>query len=98
MVNVGRHRIFFTLFFLCQLASFASWYNYYWTAPAYLTFRTVLGHSLFVARAAAKTIDLLCAIILFTVCRNLITLVRGTLLNRVIPVSLSMQSSCLIFK
>ncbi|KAH6570802.1 hypothetical protein BASA60_007524 [Batrachochytrium salamandrivorans] len=85
MVNEGRHRIFFAIFVLVQLSYFI--YSYYslWTTPALLTFRSVLKHGLPIARASANVINLDCGIILFTVCRNIISLLRTTFLNRIVP-------------
>ncbi|RKO97050.1 hypothetical protein CXG81DRAFT_16069 [Caulochytrium protostelioides] len=47
--------------------------------------RSIMGHSLLVSRSAANLINLNCGIILFTVCRNIITYLRRTILNRAIP-------------
>ena len=44
-----------------------------------------MGEGLPFARGAANVINLNCALILFTVCRNLISALRGTLLGRIIP-------------
>eukprot|EP00842_Homolaphlyctis_polyrhiza_P001571 jgi/Hompol1/2414/HPOL_005992-RA len=85
MVNDGRQRIFFVLFVLAQFAYFGVSYWQLWTADNLKTFRSVLGHGLPMARAAANVLNLDCAIILFTVCRNIISLLRVTFLNRIVP-------------
>ncbi|EGF78576.1 hypothetical protein BATDEDRAFT_20394 [Batrachochytrium dendrobatidis JAM81] len=85
MVNEGRSRLFFALFIASQLGYFAWSYYQLWTSPTLVTFRTVLQHGLPMARAAANVINLDCGIILFTVCRNVISLMRTTFLNRIIP-------------
>ncbi|KAJ3370884.1 hypothetical protein HDU91_005811 [Kappamyces sp. JEL0680] len=85
MVNEGRARIFFVLFVLSQIAYFAQSYYSLWTAANLATFRSVLQHGLPIARGAANVLNYLCALILFTVCRNLISGLRSTFLNRIIP-------------
>ncbi|KAI8923869.1 ferric reductase NAD binding domain-containing protein [Entophlyctis helioformis] len=85
MVNEGRGRIFFALFLLAQLGYFVySWWQL-WTAKNLATFRSVLVYGLPTARAAANVLNLDCGIILFTVCRNLISLLRTTFLGRIVP-------------
>jgi hypothetical protein len=68
-----------------QLAYFVQSYVSLKTASNLATFRSVLGEGLPMARGAANVINLNCALILFTVCRNLISAVRGTVLGRIIP-------------
>ena len=85
IVNDGKARIIFGLYLLAQIAVFAHTYHFFWTSPSLKTFRTLLGHSLPIARGSANVINLNCAIILFTVCRNLISGLRTTFLNRLIP-------------
>ncbi|KAJ3251450.1 hypothetical protein HK103_002392 [Boothiomyces macroporosus] len=85
MVNEGRAKIVFWLFVIAQLLYFAQSYYVLWTSPSVKTFRSVLGQGLPIARGAANIINLNCAILLFTVCRNLISGLRGTFLGRIIP-------------
>ena len=85
IVNDGKARIFFVLYLLAQIVYFTQSYYSLWTYPGLNTFRTVLGHGLPIARGSANVINLNCAIILFTVCRNLISGLRTTFLNRLIP-------------
>ncbi|KAF9418770.1 hypothetical protein BGZ94_009607 [Podila epigama] len=47
--------------------------------------RSVLGITLGIARGAAAVINFDCGLILFSVCRNLISLLRSTFLNSVVP-------------
>nr|KAJ3405144.1 hypothetical protein HK105_003795 [Polyrhizophydium stewartii] len=70
---------------LAQLAYFGVSYYQLWTAANLKTFRSVLQHGLPIARSAANVINLDCAIILFTVCRNVISLLRTTFLGRIVP-------------
>jgi NADPH oxidase len=85
MINEGRAKIFFGLYILGQLGYFGFSYYSLWTASDITLFRGVLGHGLPIARGAANVINLNCAIILFTVCRNTISGLRSTFLGRIIP-------------
>jgi NADPH oxidase len=87
MVNDARAKIIFVMYTLAQLLYFA--YSYYslWTTSELTTFRGVLGHGLPIARGAGNVLNLNCAIILFTVCRNSISVLRATFLNKIVPVS-----------
>ncbi|KAI9359565.1 ferric reductase NAD binding domain-containing protein [Zopfochytrium polystomum] len=85
MVNEGPKHFFFALFVGVNIGYFAYSYWQLWTSPVLATFRLVLSHGLPTARAAANVINLDSGMILFTVCRNLISIVRTTFLNRFIP-------------
>ncbi|KAJ3183703.1 hypothetical protein HDU85_002132 [Gaertneriomyces sp. JEL0708] len=85
MVNEGPRQIFVCLWTLIQVAYFAYSYNVLWTTPNLSFFRSVIGHGLPVARGAANLVNLNCAILLFTVCRNLISRVRTSFLGKFIP-------------
>ncbi|KAJ1548541.1 hypothetical protein HK405_002789 [Cladochytrium tenue] len=85
MVNEGPKHVIFFLFVAANIAYFVQSWWMLWTTPTLVTFRTVLLYGLPTARAAANVINLDCALILFTVCRNMISLVRTTFLNRFIP-------------
>ena len=88
MVNEGKQRIFFLLFILSQLVYFG--YSFYVlnTATNLTVFRSVLSYGLPTARGAANVLNYLCGLILFTVCRNLISALRVSFLGRIIPVIL----------
>ncbi|KAI8916337.1 ferric reductase NAD binding domain-containing protein [Gorgonomyces haynaldii] len=85
MVNEGRGKIFFVLFMLSQVAYFAYSFYQLWTASNLTVFRSVLLYGLPTARGAANVLNYICGIILFTVCRNLISGLRSTVLGRIIP-------------
>ncbi|KAI8898755.1 ferric reductase NAD binding domain-containing protein [Globomyces pollinis-pini] len=85
MVNEGQVKIFFFIFVAAQLYYFITSYVQLFTTPVLATFRSVLGHGLPMARGAANVINMLCGMILFTVCRNSISVLRSTVLGRVIP-------------
>ncbi|KNC97220.1 uncharacterized protein SPPG_07607 [Spizellomyces punctatus DAOM BR117] len=85
MVNEGPRQIFTVLWIGIQIAYFAYGYYQLWTAPNLSFFRSVISHGLPMARSAANVINLNCAILLFTVCRNLISMVRTTFLNKFVP-------------
>ncbi|KAJ3009725.1 hypothetical protein HKX48_007779 [Thoreauomyces humboldtii] len=85
MVNEGPRQIFFVLWISAQIAYFVQSYFQLLTAKNLTTFRHVLGQGLPMARAAANVINLNCAFLLFTVCRNLISMVRTTFLNKYVP-------------
>jgi NADPH oxidase len=85
MVNEGRAKILFFGYIGAQLAYFAYSYNELNTDPNLATFRNVLNQGLPTARGAANIINMNCGIILFTVCRNLISGLRGTFLNKLVP-------------
>ena len=86
IVNEGKTRVFFLIFIAAQIAMFG--YSLYTLKfdPNLKTFRDMLGWSLLTSRSAANVIELNCSIILFTVCRNLVSAFRSTILNRTIPV------------
>ncbi|RKO91811.1 ferric reductase NAD binding domain-containing protein [Blyttiomyces helicus] len=85
MVNEGP-KTFFTIFWvLLQIGYFAQSYYSLQTATNLTFFRSVIGQGLPMARGAANVINLNCALLLFTVCRNLISMVRTTFLNRLVP-------------
>ncbi|KAJ3396340.1 hypothetical protein HDU92_003399 [Lobulomyces angularis] len=85
MVNEGPKRIFLTLWILANIGYFAySWWAL-WTDKNLTTFRSILGWALPTARGAANLLNFNCAAILFTVCRNLISILRTTFLNKLVP-------------
>ena len=75
------------LFVLVQIVYFGYSYGVLMTSPNYTTFRDVLGNGLAMARAAANVINLDSALLLFTVCRNFISVLRTTFLSKLIPVN-----------
>lgn len=85
ITNEGRHRLFFLAFVVLQIGYFAISYIQLMSANNMTSFRDIMGIGLGIARGSANVINLNCAIILFTVCRNLMSALRSSLLNRVIP-------------
>ncbi|KAJ3101784.1 hypothetical protein HDU97_001068 [Phlyctochytrium planicorne] len=85
MVNEGPKHFVLFLWLAANIFYYIYGYFQLWTAPNLKTFRLVLSHGLPVARSAANVINMNCAILLFTVCRNIISMVRTTFLNRFIP-------------
>ncbi|RKO89483.1 FAD-binding domain-containing protein, partial [Blyttiomyces helicus] len=80
--NAGNNRLLFGLWILAQLGYFAYSYYVLINTAALSFFSSVIGQGLPIARASANIINLNCALILFTVCRNLISALRTTMLNR----------------
>ncbi|KAJ3189695.1 hypothetical protein HK101_008754 [Irineochytrium annulatum] len=84
-VNEASKHFVLALWIAANIGYFIQSYLNLWTASNLNTFRLILGHGLPMARAAANVINMNCAILLFTVCRNIISMVRTTFLNRFIP-------------
>lgn len=87
MVNEGP-KYLFMLFWTganCVLFFQAFFFYYSLRFTAYSNDWTLLGFSLPVARGSASVLNFNCGAILITVCRNLITLLRNTFINRIIP-------------
>ncbi|KAJ3115252.1 hypothetical protein HDU96_000967 [Phlyctochytrium bullatum] len=85
MVNEGPKHFVLALWVAANIFYYIYSYWQLWTSSQLVTFRKVLSHGLPTARAAANLINMNCAILLFTVCRNIISMVRTTFLNRFIP-------------
>ncbi|KAJ3106324.1 hypothetical protein HDU97_006522 [Phlyctochytrium planicorne] len=85
MVNDGPTHIFLALWILVNLLLFLFTYLYYASTPDFRTFRYYLGPTLGVARGAAACLNLSCGIILVPVCRNLISLLRGSIVSKIVP-------------
>ncbi|KAI8609759.1 ferric reductase NAD binding domain-containing protein [Chytriomyces sp. MP71] len=85
MVNEGQKHIVLFIWVGIQIGYFIQSYYVLWTSPVTATFKVVLAHGLPIARAAANLINFNCALILFTVCRNIISTIRVTTLGRYVP-------------
>ncbi|KAJ1554221.1 hypothetical protein HK096_004500 [Nowakowskiella sp. JEL0078] len=85
MVNEGPKHIFVTLWIIAQVIYFVISYIQLRTASNLSGVRAILQEGLPTARGAANVINLNCAILLFTVCRNILSSLRTTFLNRFIP-------------
>ncbi|KAI9207285.1 ferric reductase NAD binding domain-containing protein [Polychytrium aggregatum] len=86
MVNEGPAQFVAVAWIAIQLARFGYIVYFYDTNANYRTMRTVLGWSLPVARGAAAAITINCTLILLPVCRNIISSIRSSWLNRLVPI------------
>lgn len=75
-------RIWVLCFWLTLNAVLAAWKFYQYRRRAAFE---VMGYCVCIAKAAAETVKLNMALILFTVCRNTLTWFRSTCLNSVFP-------------
>ncbi|TPX34237.1 hypothetical protein SmJEL517_g03089 [Synchytrium microbalum] len=82
----GPSYIFLGLWIAGNVAQFGYTFNFYNSNPSFSNFRTMLGITLPLARGAASCIDLSAGIILLPVCRNLLSLLRNTPIQRYVPV------------
>ncbi|KAI8803493.1 ferric reductase NAD binding domain-containing protein [Cladochytrium replicatum] len=84
-VNEGPKHIVTALWIAAQIAYYVISWIQLETSVELTGIRGIIKEGLPTARAAANLINLNCAILLFTVCRNLISMVRTTFLNKFIP-------------
>lgn len=83
---IQAQRAFYWLVWIgIHVGLFMQSYIQFATADNYSQTRAVLGTSLLVARGAAACLNFDCAILLIPVCRTIISILRGTLLNRIVP-------------
>jgi len=85
MVNEGPRVIFFSLYVLSHIMIFALTFINFQFLESQSGADGLLGFTYPTARAAALVLHVDVGIILFTVCRNMISFLRCTPLNRVIP-------------
>ncbi|KAJ3060956.1 hypothetical protein HK102_009303, partial [Quaeritorhiza haematococci] len=86
MVNEGPVWILAAVWFSVQIALFLYNFTYYNTTPIYTRVRSIVGLGLPIARSAASIINLASGLILFTVCRNIISMVRKVkVIHKVLP-------------
>ncbi|KAF8938876.1 hypothetical protein BGZ58_011246 [Dissophora ornata] len=85
VLNEGP-RVFF-LCFWCLLQTLVFYFSFeiYNRSTRYSQARATLGTTLGIARGAAAVINFDCGLILFSVCRNLISLLRSSFLNDIVP-------------
>ncbi|KAF9947595.1 hypothetical protein BGZ70_002607 [Mortierella alpina] len=83
--NEGPRVLFLLFWGLLQLLIFLFSFEIYNGSSHYSKARADLGITLGVSRGAAAVINLDCGLILFSVCRNLISLLRSTFLNDIVP-------------
>ena len=84
-VHEGSKVAFLVVYYLISLYIGVSRYLKYATEPKYATTRIIFKGALPFARAGAGLLLFNCAIILFPVCRTLISKLRGSLLGIVVP-------------
>ncbi|KAI9332204.1 ferric reductase NAD binding domain-containing protein [Obelidium mucronatum] len=85
LVNEAPKHFWLAVWVIAQIAYYIQGYYQLWTSPVTATFRTILSHGLPIARSAANLINMNCGLILFTVCRNIISMARVTFLGRYVP-------------
>lgn len=85
LLNEGPRVIFLSFWSLLQFLIFYFSFEIYNRSIHYSQARVKLGVTLGVARGAAAVINFDCGVILFSVCRNLISVLRSTFLNGVVP-------------
>ena len=85
MVNEGPRILFVICWVAIQVGLFFNAFVFYANSPDYSNIRLLTGVGLSMARGAAAVLNFNCGIILFSVCRNIITMIRQTPVNRVVP-------------
>ncbi|KAF9922651.1 hypothetical protein FBU30_007238 [Linnemannia zychae] len=85
LLNEGARVIFLFLWSLIQLLIFYLSFEIYNRSTHYSQARSNLGITLGISRGAAAVINFDCGLILFSVCRNLISILRSTFLNDIVP-------------
>jgi hypothetical protein len=85
VLNEGARVIFLSFWSLLQVLIFYFSFEIYNRSTHYSQARSNLGITLGVSRGAAAVINFDCGLILFSVCRNLISLLRSTFLNNIVP-------------
>ncbi|KAF2007932.1 NADPH oxidase 5 [Amniculicola lignicola CBS 123094] len=85
MVNEGYRRIFVLVFMLVHVMVFTFGMMNYGLTDKSIGSRAIFGITFPIARSAALVLHVDVSLILFPVCRNLISMVRRTPLNGIIP-------------
>ncbi|CAG8478625.1 10071_t:CDS:2 [Ambispora gerdemannii] len=85
MINEGNRAIFFTVWIILHLLVFIMGFINFFFKDNLQNAREVFGITFPIARSAALVLHVDAGMILFPVCRNLISLIRSTPLNNVIP-------------
>ncbi|KAF2175029.1 hypothetical protein K469DRAFT_86122 [Zopfia rhizophila CBS 207.26] len=85
MVNEGYRRLFVFVFLILHLMVFIFGMMNYGLTDKSIGARSIFGLTFPIARSAALVLHVDVALILFPVCRNLISMVRRTPLNGIIP-------------
>eukprot|EP01119_Soliformovum_irregulare_P016622 TRINITY_DN4848_c0_g1_i1.p1 TRINITY_DN4848_c0_g1~~TRINITY_DN4848_c0_g1_i1.p1 ORF type:complete len:540 (-),score=181.21 TRINITY_DN4848_c0_g1_i1:32-1561(-) len=83
MVNDGPKLVLIIIWLLGQGAAIGErWYHYAYVRTDVFA---ILGYAAVLARASAAGIKINCALILFTMCRNFLSLLRGSFLGSLLP-------------
>ncbi|CAH1766896.1 15001_t:CDS:2 [Entrophospora sp. SA101] len=85
MVNEGNRKIFFTFWILLHGLVFSMAFLNFLFSDNLSTARSIFGITYPIARSSALVLHVDAGLILFPVCRNLISLFRTTPLNAIIP-------------
>ncbi|KAI1318070.1 hypothetical protein EDD11_007304, partial [Mortierella claussenii] len=85
VLNEGPRALFLFFWLVLQLLIFYFSFEIYNRSTRYTQVRKTLSVYLGIARGAAAVINFDCGLILFSVCRNLISLLRSTFLNDIVP-------------
>ncbi|CAJ0911559.1 7719_t:CDS:2 [Entrophospora sp. SA101] len=91
MVNEGNRKIFFTIWILLHGLVFSMAFLNFLFSDKLSTARNSFGITYPIARSSALVLHVDAALILFPVCRNLISLFRTTPLNTIIPFDESIE-------
>ncbi|XP_014788035.1 dual oxidase isoform X1 [Octopus bimaculoides] len=83
--NYRQHIFFLILLYTFTLGVFAERFYYYSVENEHVGLRRMMGYGLSVTRGAAASMSFNFSLLLLTMCRNLITFLRGTFLNMYIP-------------
>ncbi|KAG0246267.1 hypothetical protein BGX31_003457 [Mortierella sp. GBA43] len=85
MLNEGPRALFLCFWCLLQCLIFYLSFEIYNRSIHFSQARATLGVTLGIARGSAAVINFDCGLILFSVCRNLISVLRSTFLNDIVP-------------
>ncbi|EPZ32879.1 hypothetical protein ROZALSC1DRAFT_29851 [Rozella allomycis CSF55] len=80
-----RTLVFLTLWIGLQVYLFTDAYLFTLYSPNVSQIRETFSHSLHTARSAAVVLNVDSALVLFPICRNLITFLRSTPINHIVP-------------
>lgn len=83
--NNRQHIFFLVIFFGITFALFAERFYYYSVEREHSGLRMIMSYGISVTRGAAAAMSFTFSILLLTMCRNLITWLRGTFLNLYVP-------------
>ncbi|GAB1608543.1 dual oxidase isoform X1 [Argonauta hians] len=83
--NYRQHIFFIILLYTFTLGVFAERFYYYTVENEHTGFRRIMSYGLSLTRGAAASMSFNFSLLLLTMCRNLITFLRGTFLNLYIP-------------